>query len=163
MDITVNKLNESFAHIYCELGIAQELSEYFSFFAEGYKYSPKFKQRLWDGKIRLAKILSNGNIELPVGLIPQLGIFADDREYTLEFNYEPEYNEINDTDFMNFVESLNIHSGNKKITPRDYQLEGTKNFLQRKRLVLLSPTSCLDPDTEIDIELDEDMIAYLEN
>ena len=34
-------------------GSLRELSEHFTFFAEGYKFMPAYRNKVWDGKIRL--------------------------------------------------------------------------------------------------------------
>ena len=34
-------------------GIVMELSEFFTFYVPGYKFVPSYRNKLWDGKIRL--------------------------------------------------------------------------------------------------------------
>lgn len=41
--ITVEKANEVFMKVLADPGTRQEISEYFSFQPEGYKFSPKYK------------------------------------------------------------------------------------------------------------------------
>ena len=139
--IEIEKINETYVFLKCDRGVAQELNEYFSFFASGYKFVPSYKAKLWDGKIRLAKILPNGDVEFFIGLLPQLEVFAKDRDYKLVYNYKENFNPITDLELHKFITSLNIHSNNKKIEVRDYQFNGVLDFLNSKRLVLLSPTS----------------------
>ncbi len=141
MIIEVNKINETYAILKCDRGIAQELSDYFSFFATGYKFMSAYKSRLWDGKIRLAKLLPNGDIEFFIGLLEQLEAFCVDREYTLHKNYKEEYKTVTKERLHKFIERLNIHSNGKKIEVRDYQFNGVLDFLNSKRRVLISPTS----------------------
>ena len=161
MDIQIEKHNETYAILKCNKGIAQELSEYFSFFATGYKFMPSYKSKLWDGRVRLAKILPNGDMEFFIGLIPQLEAFAKDRDYTLQHNYKDNYDPVTDTELRKFITSLDIHSNGKKIEVRDYQFKGVLDFLNEKRLMLLSPTSCLDPEEFIEVDLDQDALDYL--
>ena len=52
-DIVVHKKDEVYAKIICEKHIARELSDFFTFFVPGYQFPPAFKNRIWDGKIRL--------------------------------------------------------------------------------------------------------------
>lgn len=141
MIIEIEKHNETYAILKCDKSIAQELSDYFSFFATGYKFMPSYKARLWDGKVRLAKILPNGDMEFFIGLIPQLEAFAKDRDYTLHRNYKDNYDPVTDAELHKFITALNIHSNGKKIEVRDYQFKGVLDFLNEKRLMLLSPTS----------------------
>lgn len=141
MIIEVEKINETYAVLKCDRSIAQELNDYFSFFATGYKFMAAYKSRLWDGKIRLAKILPNGDVEFFIGLLTQLEAFCKDRDYKIEYNYKESFNPITDIELHKFVTNLNIHSGGKQIEVRDYQFNGVLNLINNKRLVLLSPTS----------------------
>jgi superfamily II DNA or RNA helicase len=141
MIIEVEKYNETYAILKCDRGIAQELNDYFAFFATGYKFMPSYKSRLWDGKIRLAKILPNGDVEFFIGLLQQLEAFCTDRDYSLQYNYKESITTVTSEELHKFVTNLNIHSNGKKIEVRDYQFKGVLDFLNSKRLVLLSPTS----------------------
>ena len=51
--LIVKKKNETFLHIECEPSVERELSEYFCFYVPGYKFMPAYRNRMWDGKIRL--------------------------------------------------------------------------------------------------------------
>jgi len=122
----------------CDYGIANELSEYFSFYVPGYKYMPAYKNRVWDGKIRLFNVQS---MELPCGLFPFLKEFARPRNYQLEVIHDNYYGRCDSTvaidanEINQFVESLNLPH---KI--RDYQFEAVCEGLHRKRAILISPT-----------------------
>jgi superfamily II DNA or RNA helicase len=139
--IEVNKINETFAILKCDRGIAQELSEYFSFFMDGYKFTPAFKNRMWDGKLRLAKLLPNGDVQFYIGLVHQLEVFCKDRDYTLNKNYKDKHNSITKEILSDFIEKLNVHSNGKLLKARDYQFDGVLDFINTKRQVLISPTS----------------------
>lgn len=141
MKIEVNKINETYLILKCDRGIAQEISDYFSFFVKGYKFSPKFRSRLWDGKLRLTKVLMNGDIEFFVGLMEQLEIFCEEREYSLNKNYEDDNKVVSREKLHHFITKLNIHSDGKQIEVRDYQFDGILDFLNKKRQVFLSPTA----------------------
>lgn len=141
MIIEIDKIDETYIFLKCDRGIAQELSDYFSFYTPGYKFMPAFKAKLWDGMIRLCKILPNGSIEFYVGLLSQLEAFAKDRNYTLQYNYKEHYTSVSNVELHKFIIELNLHSNNKKIDVRDYQFKSVLDFLNVKRLVLLSPTS----------------------
>ncbi len=82
--LSVEKVNETYLKVDCSRGIAQELNEFFSYFAPGYKFMPAFKRRQWDGRIRLFNNRNNG---LYVGLLPYLKSFCDERDYDLEFDH----------------------------------------------------------------------------
>ena len=68
-------------YIDCERGVAQELSEYFSFYVPGYKYMPAYRNKVWDGKIRLFNYMTG---ELSAGLSVYLIKFAAERSYTVD-------------------------------------------------------------------------------
>ena len=56
--ITVGKKNESQLLVDADSGILMELNEYFSFFVDGYKYMPLYRNKVWDGKIRIFNALA---------------------------------------------------------------------------------------------------------
>ena len=58
-DIIIHKKDDVYFQIECERSIAKELNEYFSFDVPGAKFMPSFKNRLWDGKIRLFDTRNN--------------------------------------------------------------------------------------------------------
>ena len=126
----------------CDYGIGAELSEFFSFFVPGYKYMPAFRNKVWDGRIRL---FNQQTQELPLGLLPYVQDFCDKRDYSLEYENSDyglpnDTNNINPKEIMSFIESLDLHSRGEKITIRDYQFDAICEGIKRKRAVLLSPT-----------------------
>lgn len=130
-------------HVGCDYGIANELSDFFSFFVPGYKYMPAYKNRVWDGKIRLFNVQS---MELPVGLYPFLKEFCKPRDYTLEIEDDTYYGRpdsflsIDASEIYDYVKSLNLKSRGKPIDIREYQFDAVCEALHRKRAVLVSPT-----------------------
>ena len=68
-EISIDKKNEVHMLVQAEPGIEQEISEYFTFFIPGYKFMPSFKNKMWDGKIRLYNIVTG---EIYVGLLPYI-------------------------------------------------------------------------------------------
>ena len=67
--ISVMKKNESQLLVDCDSGILMELNEYFSFFVDGYKYMPLYRNKVWDGKIRL---FSYATGQIYTGLYPYI-------------------------------------------------------------------------------------------
>lgn len=135
--LTVKMLNHSMMYVDCEAGIRAELNEYFSFFAPGYKWMPAFKQRKWDGKIRL---FSGVTSELNVGLYTKLCKFAADRHYHLQMEHS-DYglpNQRNTVDHQHLVSSQAIWG--MPFAPRNYQYEAITHAIEHKRCLLLSPT-----------------------
>jgi superfamily II DNA or RNA helicase len=126
-------------YIDCDRGIAQELSEYFSFYVPGYKFMPAYRNKVWDGKIRLFNYMT---AELNAGLYAYLKKFAAERNYTVDITQNQRYGSPADT--------CNIHPYSQWIdtqvqsslpfAPRSYQEEALKVGLKSKRAILLSPT-----------------------
>ena len=140
--LVLQKRNESSMLVGCDYGIGAELSDFFSFFVPGYKYMPAFRNKVWDGKIRL---FNQQTQELPLGLLPYVQDFCNKRDYSIKYE-DSDYglpnatNKINPKEIMSFIESLDLHSRGEKITVRDYQFDAICEGIKRKRAVLLSPT-----------------------
>ena len=56
--LILEKKNEVYLSIEAESDIRRELSEFFTFEVPGYKFMPQYRNRYWDGKIRLFKYAS---------------------------------------------------------------------------------------------------------
>ena len=57
--IELEKVDESFIKIHCEEDIARELSSFFTFKVPNHEYTPAYRKKKWDGKIRLFNLGSN--------------------------------------------------------------------------------------------------------
>lgn len=133
-DIQISKKNEVYAYVDCDHGIANELSEYFSFFAKDYKWNPKFKTRRWDGKIRLFDKRDN---TIYAGLYAHLEQFAAEREYTITITGFTQ-NELTVDTFKKFYKSLNIPA---KFRLVEHQVRAVWSAIEQTRGLYLSPTS----------------------
>ena len=138
--IIVSKRNEAYVKIKCDRGIAQELSDYFTFFVPGHQFTPAFRNRIWDGKIRLFDLRT---FELYHGLVTYIENFCVEREYTLEYgDPRPDLSEDYPVYHADkFIEELDLHSRNEPIGVRDYQKHAYIHAMRNKRTLLLSPTS----------------------
>ena len=139
--IIVKKKNEVFLHIVTEPGIEMELTEHFCFYVPGYKFMPAYKNRMWDGKIRLFDLRKK---VIYGGLFKYLKEFADARGYELitEDNSmygRPDTEELHDID--SFLDGLSLSVNGVGITPRPYQLDALSRALSDKKSLLLSPTA----------------------
>lgn len=140
--IKVKLENYSTLKIDADKGVCWELRDHFSFLVEGHQFMPAFRNKMWDGVIRIFNLQKQ---ELPAGLYLLLKKFCDDRQYVIEI-VESEYgdptetNNIDVNEIMTFIESLNITSKDEKITVRDYQFNSICETLKNKRLTIISPT-----------------------
>ena len=133
-EISIDKKNEVHMLVQAEPGIEQEISEYFTFFIPGYKFMPSFKNKMWDGKIRLYNLRSK---ELYIGLLDHLIRFTKERQYKIEYKSFPRsLNKYNKTDYERFVKSLVLD-----IQARDYQIDAFLYAINHERCLLLSPTA----------------------
>lgn len=135
--VRVGKLNHSDLIIQCDGGTSQELNEFFSFFVPGYKFMPAFKNRLWDGKIRL---FNRQNNTLPVGLFYHLVGFCEQRGYVCDvvesdYGKPDDRNSVTPAALKQFEQSLGL-----PFPMRDYQFGAIGEAITRKRAILLSPT-----------------------
>jgi superfamily II DNA or RNA helicase len=134
--ITITKVNEVYGKVECERHVARELSEYFTFFVPGYQFVPAYRNRIWDGKIRLFNLQTS---QLYLGLVPYLTEFCDEREYAYSHDLiEDEYSVYH---AHKFFDTLNLHSQGKPIGVREHQQNAFIEAIQKRRTLLLSPTA----------------------
>ena len=134
-----HKVNESILRVSSnDSGILMELAEHFTFMAEGYKFIPSFRNKMWDGKIRLYDSRTG---KLPYGLLFDALKFAKSRDYSIELSHEivsrvpPSIDEL-----KAFAASLKITNGASTISPRDYQLDAYCHACTEGRSLIISPT-----------------------
>ena len=133
-DLILHKKNEAFIQFECDRNIAQELSDFFTFYVPGYQFVPAYKSRLWDGKIRLADLRS---FSIYHGLVPYIEKFCKERDYTLEIDSDVSTTEnYSAIEAAEFVKSLNLPH-----EIRDYQLKSFIHAIRNRRILLLSPTA----------------------
>ncbi len=131
--IKVEKVNEVYLKVYCEAGTAAEISEYFTFEVPGAKFMPAYRNRMWDGKIRLFNQLTR---TLYCGLIHHLERFCKERDYELEQPDDFYADEFSLKEAQEFVKELN-----PTMEPRDYQMDAFVYAVRNRRAVMLSPTA----------------------
>jgi superfamily II DNA or RNA helicase len=135
-DIVATKIDAVDLKIECEDSIAKELNQFFTFYVPNYEFTPAYKNKKWDGKIRLFNLYSR---KLYIGLLDYLVQFAKDRKYTIEHKIVNEHPVTTD-DVSRMVNELKIESRGKLITPHDYQIDAITHAINKKRTLLLSPT-----------------------
>ena len=134
MNITVEKLNEVYLKIEADADIRRELSDYFSFEVPGYKFTPQYRNRVWDGKIRLYSYATG---QMYVGLYPYLKDWCSKKNVQITEN-----NEIVTNNSVTAAEcQALLDTYDMSITPRDYQFDAFQYALQYDRGLILSPTA----------------------
>lgn len=139
-NIVVKKKNEVFLQISAEPGIHMELSDYFMFDVPNAKFMPLYRNKMWDGKVRL---YSPGNGELYCGLTDHLKEWASFKNYNLHFEDNKFYGHVDDTDELISMEGVKYFMNKICVThkPRDYQYKAVYEALKNHRKLLLSPTA----------------------
>ena len=133
-DLILHKKDEAFIQFECDRNVAQELSDFFCFFVPGFQFTPAYKSRMWDGRIRLADLR---NFTIYHGLVPYIETFCKERNYTLEID-----SDVNSTENYSVVEAEQfISTLNIPLEVRDYQLKSFIHAVRNKRILLLSPTA----------------------
>ncbi|BCV02979.1 MAG: hypothetical protein CM15mV59_1020 [Caudoviricetes sp.] len=137
--LSISKKNEVNLQVKSEAHVYYELSDYFTFDVPGAKFMPQYRNKYWDGKIRL---FSNHTGEIYVGLLDKLIQFCEDHNYTYEFEDNEYYGlpfQTNDLISREGVKDY-MYSICKHV-PRDYQIEGVYDALKHNRKLLISPTA----------------------
>lgn len=121
--------------VIAEPSILMELSDTLTFFAENYKFNPKYKARVWDGKIRLLNMMTG---YVYAGLAKRVKYFADNNGYTFDFDDEFCYTQVTNDDITAFIKTLNIP---EQFESRDYQIDSITKCIVSGKRTLISPTS----------------------
>lgn len=133
--INVEKKNEATLYLGSEdSGILMEISEFFTFYAPGYKFMPSYRNKMWDGKVRLYNRM---NSTIPSGLLNEVLQFAKDRSY--QVNLSPDIQNRFSYD-EEFIDGLTLCSGGNPIKPRDYQKRAFEFATDNGKAILVSPT-----------------------
>ena len=137
--LIISKKNEVHLQIESDMHVYYELADYFTFEVPGAKFMPTYKNKYWDGKIRLFNIQNN---QIYVGLLDKVVQFCKDHEYTYSFQPSKFYGlpfeenpTISKEGVKDYITSIS------KFKPRDYQIEGIYDALKYNRKLLISPTA----------------------
>ena len=137
-DLVLYKQNEAFIKFDCEKSVAQELADYFTFFVPGYQFMPAYKNKLWDGKIRLADLRTH---TIYHGLVPYIQKFCEERNYKLAIDTPVNVTEnFSALEANEFIEQLYLDKNIITEGIREYQYKAFLFAVRNKRMLLLSPT-----------------------
>lgn len=126
--------NENFFKIECDSGIAMEINDHFTFYCPGYKFMPKYKSGLWDGKIRMFDVR---NRLFPVGLLFDLIRFLRRMEY--EISVDRSAMPVNHDQLIEDFQDSVVPSLTK--VPRDFQESSFERCIKNNRALVLSATA----------------------
>ena len=73
--IQIEKVNEAHIRVLTDQSTFQELHDFFTFEVPGARFTPQYKARLWDGKIRL---LDANRKTLYSGLLKYIKTYAEE-------------------------------------------------------------------------------------
>lgn len=128
--------DQTWIQVVGDRSLVAELGEYFTYEVPNARFMPSYKNRMWDGRIRL---LDYQTQKIYRGLIPYIKIFCKERGYELDVEstlepiclHDPSTFKIDD-----FIKSLGlIH------TPFDYQKAAFEHAISDHRATFLSPTN----------------------
>ena len=128
----ISKINEAYIRVKSNPSVLQELADYFTFSVPGFQFMPAFRNKLWDGKIRL---FSPYDQKLYYGLLPYVEQFSKKRNYPYVSQIN-EFIKVTDEDLFDYVVSLNL-----PFDPHDYQFDAMRTGITFKRMLLVSPTA----------------------
>ena len=137
--IKIEKLDEVYVRVFGDASIEQELADFFTYEYPGARFTPQYKARLWDGKVRLYDQIRKS---LYVGLVHYVVEFAKRNDYDIEVSAELNIqSKISNDQLGKWLKDLNPQSRNEPIYVRDYQQDAIDNAINRERVLLLSPTA----------------------
>ena len=131
--IKVTKIDELYVVLQGEYTTLLSIKEHFTFYAKGYKYHPKFKYGLWDGKISML----SGNGMFYIGLLSELMTYCKQNGIKVEIT--------NVADFKNRIKwSEDWFTTFKKNSVvydlYDYQENSVRHAIKYNKSLVLSPT-----------------------
>jgi superfamily II DNA or RNA helicase len=136
-DLVIEDLDSVYIKVNCERSIAKELNQYFTFAVPNYQFTPAYKNKIWDGQIRLFNLFTH---TIYAGLLDYVIKFANDRNYTIEY---PQHSDKNYTEeqVAKYVEEfIRPTASGKRISAHDYQIKAITHAIQKERTLLLCPT-----------------------
>jgi superfamily II DNA or RNA helicase len=137
--LIIQKKNEVYLTIKADPHVYYELADQFTFEVPGAKFMPQFRNRHWDGKIRL---FNTETSEIYVGLLDKVVRFCETHDYTYEFVDNKFYGLPFETNNMISKEGVKDYiNAICRYSPRDYQIEGVYDALRHNRRLLISPTA----------------------
>ena len=131
--IIIDKKNEVYLKIEADADIRRELGEYFTFEVPGFKFMPQYRNRVWDGKIRL---FSYATGQIYAGLYPYILDWCKKNDVQVVDGTKIKDTKIDDKKLDQFMKALKV-----PLEIRDYQKEAFRYSVEKGRCLLVSPTA----------------------
>ena len=132
--VNIERVNEVYIRVRTESGIKMELSKHFEFEVPGAKFSPAYRNKVWDGRIRMFNAMTG---MIYAGLLPHIVKFCATRDYECEVDAQLKPDEsVQDTAGYDLAKEFDTI-----YEPRDYQNNAIVHALKNNRSLLLSPTA----------------------
>ena len=132
--VNIERVNEVYIRVRTESGIKMELSKHFEFEVPGAKFSPAYRNKIWDGRIRMFNAMTG---MIYAGLLPHIVKFCATRDYECEVDAQLKPDEsVQDTAGYDLAKEFDTI-----YEPRDYQNNAIVHALKNNRSLLLSPTA----------------------
>ena len=132
--VNIERVNEVYIRVRTESGIKMELSKHFEFEVPGAKFSPAYRNKIWDGRIRMFNAMTG---MIYAGLLPHIVKFCATRDYECEVDAQLKPDEsVQDTAGYDLAKDFDTI-----YEPRDYQNNAIVHALKNNRSLLLSPTA----------------------
>ena len=132
--LIIDKIDEVYLKIEADADIRRELGEYFTFEVPGFKFMPQFRNRVWDGKIRL---FSYATGKIYTGLYHYIINWCNENNVQVVDGTKIKDTNVDDNKIEQFIKALKIPN----IEVRDYQKEAFVHAVKKNRCLLLSPTA----------------------
>ena len=135
----ISKINEVYLKLDVDSSLSRELADYFTFEVPGHRFMPAYRNKVWDGKIRL---FSPATGQIYVGLLEHIKEFCKRNEIKYIINEGVEdVKEISREVVKGFIRSLKPKTKGKSIKLRDYQIDAVEYAIKSNRTLLVSPTA----------------------
>ena len=131
--LIIDKLDEVYLKIEADADIRRELGEHFTFEVPGFKFMPQFRNRVWDGKIRL---FSYATGKIYAGLYPYIVNWCNENNVQIVDGTKIKDTKVDISKVDEFIKALKI-----PMEVRDYQKEAFVHAVKKSRCLLLSPTA----------------------
>ena len=131
--LVIDKKDDVYLKIDADESIRRDLGEFFTFEVPGFKFMPQFRNRVWDGKIRLFSYQTG---QIYVGLYPYILKWCADNEIEVVDGTKIQDTKVEEKKVDAFIEALKI-----PLEVRDYQKESFIYATKKNRCLLLSPTA----------------------